>query len=57
MVDGFELGAAAANGGAADGGYEAMDTIPPPHTQSSAINTKNYKPNAMPINQRPKHVL
>ncbi|XP_052798812.1 ribosomal protein S6 kinase beta-1-like isoform X1 [Mya arenaria] len=58
MVEGFELGPSHGVGGA-EGGYEAMDTSshPPPHPQSHAINTKQYKPSAMPINQRPKHIL
>ena len=59
MVD-FDM-PGASNGGGADCGYEAMDTSSssslPKRSQSSAISTKPHKQNAMPINQRPKHIL
>jgi len=55
MAVGMDL-ASPSNG--AEGGFEAMDTSSlPQRTQSHAINTKNYKQSAMPINQqKPKHI-
>lgn len=55
MAVGMDM-ASPSNG--AEGGFEAMDTsCLPTRTQPHAINTKNYKQAAMPINQqKPKHI-